>query len=81
MSPSAHLGAWCLCLLRAKTMGTYFGRMYQAGYVSGIVAGAMTLPPGKRRPRAFWAWERMSLLRSRLWLASRRELEVELEIG
>jgi len=32
----------CSGFKRAKNMGTYFGRMYQARYLSGIVAGAMT---------------------------------------
>lgn len=32
----------CSGFKRAKNMGTYFGRMYQARYLSGIVAGSMT---------------------------------------
>lgn len=32
----------CSGFKRAKNMGTYFGRMYQARYLSGIVAGMMT---------------------------------------
>jgi basic membrane protein A len=32
----------CSGFKRAKNMGTYFGRMYQARYLSGMVAGAMT---------------------------------------
>jgi basic membrane protein A len=32
----------CSGFKRAQNVGTYFGRMYQARYLSGIVAGAMT---------------------------------------
>ncbi|MFZ0450555.1 MAG: BMP family ABC transporter substrate-binding protein [Desulfatiglandaceae bacterium] len=32
----------CSGFKRAKNMGTYFGRMYQARYLSGLVAGSMT---------------------------------------
>jgi basic membrane protein A len=32
----------CSGFKRAKNMGTYFGRMYQARYLSGILAGKMT---------------------------------------
>jgi basic membrane protein A and related proteins len=32
----------CSGFKRAENMGTYFGRMYQARYLSGMVAGAMT---------------------------------------
>jgi basic membrane protein A and related proteins len=32
----------CSGFKRAKNMGTYFGRIYQARYLSGIVAGSMT---------------------------------------
>jgi len=32
----------CSGFKRTKNMGTYFGRMYQARYLSGIVAGSMT---------------------------------------
>ncbi len=32
----------CSGFKRTKNMGTYFGRMYQARYLSGLIAGAMT---------------------------------------
>ncbi len=32
----------CSGFKRAENMGTYFGRMYQARYLSGLVAGSMT---------------------------------------